>query len=215
MKVCITIDVEHDCPPFLTTYRGIEEGMPRLLDLLAAEGVRATFFTTGDVARRYPEVVRRIVDGGHELGCHGDTHRRFSSLDEVEARKESDFAAATLRTFAPVKSFRAPNLHLPDAYLPLLKRARFEVDSSQGRHKPGSFFKGPTIEQGVYRVPASTAPSVVRLPRLGRERLLGWMSDPVRLCFHPWEFVDMTRTPIPIDCRYRTGDPALADLRDP
>ena len=33
--VCITIDVEHDCPPFLSTYRGIEQGMPKLLALFA------------------------------------------------------------------------------------------------------------------------------------------------------------------------------------
>ena len=30
MQVSITVDVEHDCPPFLTTYRGIEQGVPRL-----------------------------------------------------------------------------------------------------------------------------------------------------------------------------------------
>ena len=213
MNVCITVDVEHDCPPFLTTYRGIEEGMPRLLDLLAEEQVAATFFTTGDVARRYPEVVRRIVSSEHELGCHGDTHRRFSTLDEKEARKEIDFAAATLRQFGPVRSFRAPNLDFPRSYLPLLKQASFEVDSSEGRHKPGSFFKGPTIEQGIRRVPASTAPSVVRLPKPVRERLFGLMSDPVVLFFHPWEFVDFTRAAIPIDCRFRTGEPALHDLR--
>src|SRR5262249_30491539 len=133
--------------------------------------------------------------------------------DESEARKEIDYATATLRQYQAVQSFRAPNLDFPEAYLPLLVRAGYRVDSSQGRHKPGSFFKRPTREAGLKRVPASTAPSVVRLPRLVRERLLGRMSDPVVLFFHPWEFVDMTRAAIPIDCRFRTGQPALDDLR--
>jgi hypothetical protein len=40
------------------------------------------------------------------------------------------------------------------------------------------------------------------------------MRDPVVFFFHPWEFVDMTKAAIPIDCRFRTGDPALASLRE-
>ena len=213
MRVAITVDVEHDCPPFLTTYRGITDGMPRLLGLLAEEGVRATFFTTGDVARKHPDVVQRIVREGHELGCHGDTHQRFGALDESGARGEIDRATETLRAFADVTSFRAPNLDFPARYLPLLRDAGYRLDSSEGRHKPGSFFKRPSLEGGLVRVPASTAPSVVRLPRFIRERVLAAMSDPVVLFFHPWEFVDMTRTAIPLDCRFRTGQPALDDLR--
>src|SRR5262245_28076948 len=121
MQVAITVDMEHDCPPFLTSYRGVTEGAPRLLDLLAAEGVPATFFTTGDVARRYPETVEAIVAGGHELGCHGDSHRRFSTLDRDTARQEIEQASETLRRFYPVTAFRAPNLDFPEGYLPLLR----------------------------------------------------------------------------------------------
>lgn len=43
---------------------------PRLLDILAAHRVRATFFVIGAQVRRYPEIVRRIVAEGHELGNH-------------------------------------------------------------------------------------------------------------------------------------------------
>ena len=63
MDVCITVDLEHDCPPFLTTYSGVTEGMPRLLALLAAEQIPATFFCTGDVARRF----LRLVGAGRPL----------------------------------------------------------------------------------------------------------------------------------------------------
>jgi peptidoglycan/xylan/chitin deacetylase (PgdA/CDA1 family) len=212
-NLAITIDLEHDCPPFLTTYRGVTEGMPRLLDALREEVVPATFFCTGDVARRHPEIVRRLVAEGHELGCHGDSHTRFSSLSRVAAARELAEAAATLRAFAPVTSFRAPNLDFPSTYLSLLAANGFTLDSSQGRHKQGSLFVTPSTQSGIARVPATIAPSAIRLPSLIRNALLGRMRDPVVLFFHPWEFVDMTRAPIPLDCRFGTGDPALSSLR--
>jgi hypothetical protein len=119
-----------------------------------------------------------------------------------------------LRAFYPVESFRAPNLDLPLPYLSLLRQAGYTLDSSQGRHKPGSFFVGPHAVDTLRRVPASTAPSMVRLPRPLRRAILARLRSPVVLYFHPWEFVDMTREPIPYDCRYRTGQPALDSLRD-
>jgi peptidoglycan-N-acetylglucosamine deacetylase len=214
MEVAITVDLEHDCPPFLTTYRGVTEGMPRLLQLLAAERVPATFFCTGDVARRHPDVVRRLVDEGHELGSHGDSHARFGGMDRAAAEREIRDAAATLRAFGPVTSFRAPNLDFPAEFVPLLAAHGFALDSSQGRHKPGSFFAPPSRVEGVDRVPATIAPSAVRLPRPIRNALFARMRDPVVFFFHPWEFVDMTRAPIPLDCRFKTGEPALASLRE-
>jgi peptidoglycan-N-acetylglucosamine deacetylase len=213
--IAITVDLEHDCPPFLTTYRGVTQGMPRLLELLAAEQVPATFFCTGDVARKHPEIVRRLVDEGHELGCHGDTHARFGAMDRATAERELVDAGATLRAFgAPVTSFRAPNLDFPAEFVPLLAAHGFTLDSSQGRHKPGSFFVQPSEVDGVGRVPATIAPSAVRLPRLVRQTLFRRMRDPVVFFFHPWEFVDVTHEPIPLDCRFKTGEPALASLRE-
>ncbi|HWE26398.1 MAG TPA: polysaccharide deacetylase family protein [Polyangia bacterium] len=215
MEVAITVDLEHDCPPFLTTYRGVTQGMPLLLDLLAAERVPATFFCTGDVARKHPAIVQRLVGEGHELGCHGDTHARFGAMDRDTAARELRDAGTTLRAFGcEVTSFRAPNLDFPSAFLPLLTSHGFRLDSSQGRHKPGSFFTTPALVAGVERVPATIAPSAVRLPRPIRNALFSRMRDPVVFFFHPWEFVDVTREPIPLDCRFKTGEPALASLRE-
>jgi peptidoglycan-N-acetylglucosamine deacetylase len=213
MNVGITVDLEHDCPPFLTSYRGVTDGMPRLLELLAKQGVPATFFCTGDVARKHPAIVRRLVDEGHELGCHGDTHARFGAMDRATAERELRDAGVTLRAFGcEVTSFRAPNLDFPAAFLPLLSANGFRLDSSQGRHKPGSFFVSPSFTDGIERVPATIAPSAVRLPRLVRNALFARMRDPVVFFFHPWEFVDVTHEPIPLDCRFATGAPALAAL---
>jgi peptidoglycan-N-acetylglucosamine deacetylase len=213
MRVAITVDVEQDCPPYLDTWNGVDRGAPRVLELLAEEDVPATFFTTGEAARRHPERVRQIVAGGHELGCHGDSHRRFGNMNETEARREIEDASRELRQFYPVISFRAPNLDFPPRYLDLLRENGYRVDSSQGRHKQGSLLKRPSRERGMSRVPATIAPSAIRLPSLIRNSLLRMMRDPVVLFFHPWEFIDVTREPLPIDCKYRTGGPALDSLR--
>jgi peptidoglycan/xylan/chitin deacetylase (PgdA/CDA1 family) len=212
MLVCITIDVEHDCPPYLTTYRGVRDGLPRVLELLREHDISGTFFSTGDVARRFPESIRSIVRDGHELGCHGDTHTRFSRMESATAALEIERSTAALRTFAPVTSFRAPNLDMPHRYLGMLRQAGYALDSSQGRHKRGSLLVAPHSDQHLTRIPASLPPSVIRLPSAVRNAILGRLRSPVVLFFHPWEFVDVTREPIPYDCRYRTGDRALAAL---
>jgi hypothetical protein len=157
-------------------------------------------------------LVRRIVAEGHELGCHGDTHTRFSKLDRVGAERELRESSATLRQAGKVQAFRAPNLDFPTEYLSLLDENGFTVDSSVGRHKRGSLWMKPHRVRSLRRIPASTAPSALRIPPLVGS-VCNFLSDPVVLFFHPWEFVDVTREPIPIDCRFRTGQPALDSLR--
>lgn len=223
LTVCFTVDVEPDCPPFLSGWRGLEEGMPRLLALLREEQVRATFFTTGDSARRYPAVVRALLDDGHELASHGMWHRPFPDLSREEARHEIEESAEILRAFAPVTSFRAPNLRFPDAYLELLEENGFTLDSSHGKHKlpywrsrlfgerrGGAAARASTLT----RIPASTTSSVLRIPRVVRDPLLRGLRSPVVLFVHPWEFVDLTRERLRYDCRFRTGDMALACVRE-
>ncbi|HEU0031589.1 MAG TPA: polysaccharide deacetylase family protein [Kofleriaceae bacterium] len=48
---------------------------PQILDVLAAAGVRATFFVTGEAADAHPDVMRRLVAEGHEVASHGYRHR--------------------------------------------------------------------------------------------------------------------------------------------
>jgi peptidoglycan/xylan/chitin deacetylase (PgdA/CDA1 family) len=208
--VAFTVDVEPDCPPFLRGFRGVEHGMPRLLDLLAARGIPATLFTTGDVAARYPATVERGVSEGHELACHGMTHTAFPDLSERAAQDEIEQSAAILRRFAPVTSFRAPYLRFPPSYLPMLQRSGFTLDSSQAIYKLAyrREHRRPT-EARVARVPASVTSSVLRLPRLVRGAYLAALSDPIVLFVHPWEFVDLRREKLRLDCRFRTGDEAL------
>lgn len=216
-SVLITVDVEPDCPPFLEGWRGVEEGMPRLLDRLAEKDVRATFFVTGRTAARFPATVRRLVDEGHELACHGHTHRRFGAMSREEATEEIAAASRVLRAAAPVTAFRAPNLEMPEAFLPLLADAGYRVDSSQGAHRIGHRWRGLARgagAAGVLRLPASTTSSALRLPPPLRDPWLARLRAPVVLFVHPWEMVDLRNAPIRWDCRAGTGPRALAALAE-
>jgi peptidoglycan/xylan/chitin deacetylase (PgdA/CDA1 family) len=187
--------------------------MPRLLAVLAEEGVPATFFTTGDVARRNPDVVSGVVSQGHELASHGMTHRAFTTMTRDEARDEIEQAAAVLRRFAPVTSFRAPYLRFPSEYVGLLAESGFLVDSSTAKYKRGAGREARGAGD-IRRIPASVTSSVLRLPRLLREAYLRSLASPVVLFVHPWEFVDLRREQLRIDCRFRTGEVGLACVRD-
>jgi peptidoglycan-N-acetylglucosamine deacetylase len=213
LRVALTVDFEPDCPPYLSsTFRGIEEGAPQLLALFAEARVRATYFTTGEVATRHPDSVRALVDAGHELGCHGVTHTAFDTLDEPKARWEIVESARILRLVAPVTSFRAPYLRFPERYVRLLEDADFTLDSSLAKYKRS--YHAPRARSSLTRIPASMTSSVLRLPALVRDPWLAMLSDPVVLFVHPWEFVDLTREKLRYDCRFRTGPVALACLRE-
>lgn len=61
---------------------------PRILDVLGREGIHATFFLVGAHAERYPDLVRRIVAEGHEIGNHSYHHYSFPALARHEVKEE-------------------------------------------------------------------------------------------------------------------------------
>jgi peptidoglycan/xylan/chitin deacetylase (PgdA/CDA1 family) len=70
---------------------------PLLLDILADEHVHATFFLIGDDAQRYPDLARRIAEGGHEIANHTLTHPAdFEALDKAQVVHELAGGAAAL-----------------------------------------------------------------------------------------------------------------------
>jgi len=56
------------------------ENTPRILEILAANGARATFFLQGSAAQRHPSLVRAIFEAGHQVGNHGWSHSRASDI---------------------------------------------------------------------------------------------------------------------------------------
>ncbi len=79
MKVFLTVDVERDCPPYLNTWRGIREGLPLLLDFLDGRGTKGTFFVSGDVAGRHPNLWRASSRPATMVGYPPMTHQPLST----------------------------------------------------------------------------------------------------------------------------------------
>ncbi len=211
-KISITVDVEQDCPPMLDSMHGIEEGLPDLLKLFREERIRATFFSTGRVAELYPDRIKRVVDEGHELGCHGYLHERFDHLSREKAEDAINRATEILGEFDNIVSFRAPNFKFPSEYIKILANNGYKVDSSLACYKP-HFRKSITSNGKIVRVPASITSSVLRLPVPIVLPLLSYITNPV-LFVHPWEFVDLSNYKIRFDCKFNTGTRALNNLKN-
>jgi len=92
----------------------VEANVQRILALLAERQTRATFFTLGWVAERYPKLVRDIVAGGHELASHGYGHQRASDLDHAAFREDVLRAKRVLEDVGgvAVKGYRAPSFSI-------------------------------------------------------------------------------------------------------
>lgn len=98
--VALTFDADAAADPTL-----------HILDTLRAYGVRATFFIQGWWADRHPDLVRRMVEEGHEIGNHSNTHPDFRTLTREEIVRELADAEAILQRVAGRTSkpfFRPP-----------------------------------------------------------------------------------------------------------
>lgn len=71
---------------------------PRLLEMMAAKGIVATFFVVGRRVRRFREVLQRTAAAGHEIGNHGDHHLPLSLLPEILVRREIAVTEALVET---------------------------------------------------------------------------------------------------------------------
>jgi peptidoglycan/xylan/chitin deacetylase (PgdA/CDA1 family) len=99
-KVALTFDDGPD--PELT---------PRVLEILAACKVRATFFVVGENALRHPDLIRRMVREGHCVANHTHTHARADRLSPEALLRELEQAEDALRTLevpAGTRLFRPP-----------------------------------------------------------------------------------------------------------
>ena len=84
---------------------------PLILDVLEREGVRATFFVLGRHAERWPELVKRMADEGHQLGNHGFHHRKLHRRTPGYVRDDLTRGAEAIERASGVRPrhFRAPH----------------------------------------------------------------------------------------------------------
>lgn len=146
----------------------------RLLDLLAARRVRATFFVLGWIAERHPAIVRSIAAAGHEIGCHGYSHELIYRQSPESFREETRRSKAILEDQAQsrVRGYRAATWSITRQSLWAL-----DVLAEQGFEYDSSIF--PT-HHDLYGIPE--APRVPhRLTLAGGATLLEFPPSTVRL----------------------------------
>jgi peptidoglycan/xylan/chitin deacetylase (PgdA/CDA1 family) len=87
------------------------DATPLILDTLAEKGVRATFFVLGSHAERWPELVRRVSQEGHQLGNHGYFHRKLQFRSPFYVSRDIRLGIRAIRRAgAPApRYFRAPH----------------------------------------------------------------------------------------------------------
>lgn len=106
-------------------------GVPRHLEMLARNGVPATFFVPGYDALHYPEVVRAIDQAGCEVAAHGYLHEAWdvpASEEEPLLRRTDDILRQTLGK--PVHGWRSPSGRKSDLTMRVLKSLGYLYDSS-------------------------------------------------------------------------------------
>lgn len=110
----------------------VERNTMRMLEIIEAAQVKATFFILGWVAERNRRLVQRIAGAGHEIASHGFAHELVYSLDKARFREDVGRAKAILEdlTGAPVKGYRAPCFSITQWAIPILQETGHSYDSS-------------------------------------------------------------------------------------
>lgn len=113
----------------------IERNTSKLLSILDQSGARATFFTLGWVAKKYPGLIREITDNHHEIACHSNVHRSVYTMSADDFREDTLQAKKLLEdvTGAPIYGYRAPSFSIKGNSLwafEILAEMGFRYDSS-------------------------------------------------------------------------------------
>jgi len=142
IRVVIGIDMETDVGSFTSSYSGIRNGTPVVLDILKRNDVTATFFFTGESVRKHPDVGREVRDAGHEIGCHTLFHETIGEPlfyiagmppvlpEEVENRLRLATEWVEEATGVRPISFRAPRLFGSTAMVNALDSLGYVADAS-------------------------------------------------------------------------------------
>ena len=131
----ITVDVEEDlgCDGSEPkVFEGVTKGLPALLEILDTFHVPATFFTTGEVAARYPEIVCELHEHNHEIACHGLFHRIIKEFDIPTNRQYILENVKIINELVGKKpcGYRAVNNVVDNNFMNLLNELGFNYDAS-------------------------------------------------------------------------------------
>jgi polysaccharide deacetylase family protein (PEP-CTERM system associated) len=193
----------------------VERNSDAVLALFDRAGARGTFFTLGWVAERYPALIRRIADSGHEVASHGWDHQRVFTMSPEAFRADLRRARQVLEDAGgqPVTGYRAPSFSI-DKRTPwaheILADEGYTYSSSvapvihdhYGWPEAPRFAFRPIAGSTLVELPVTTARLVGRIVAAGGGgffRLLPYAFSrwairqvngerhPAIFYFHPWE----------------------------
>ncbi|MFO1305262.1 MAG: polysaccharide deacetylase family protein [Burkholderiales bacterium] len=193
-----------------TTSRRVEAYVDRVLAWLSEHEARATFFVFGETAERFPEMVRGIVSGGHELGCYGYEGARTIDRGDGPLIADMRLAKAILEDVAgvAVTGCRVPGFAVNAGNvwaLDCLRAVGFRYSSSTVARPPPQGYSASPIaieaRPGFYEIPVTLVRAVGfawlagggealgRLPYwLWRRKLDAVASRGATFVFNAWEF---------------------------
>lgn len=187
----LSVDVERDVPPYGSTYHGVEEGLPFILDSLLKHDAECTFFFTYDVAYLYPEAVEQVIDYGFEVGCHGYNHENCRKIKNTEELLRK--VTAYLRSFDKMVGFRAPYFKIKKDIYHILSELDYVYSSS---------IRGEKVQRycNVLEIPVARSKKfslgMSRMRLLGKRLLPKPNGRVMSLYMHPWEFTKV-KLPVP------------------
>jgi peptidoglycan/xylan/chitin deacetylase (PgdA/CDA1 family) len=187
LSVALTFDIEKDCSPFLSTTRGIEVGLPKILRLLEKYDIECTFFITGEVAELFPHHVRQIAER-HEVSSHGYIHETFDKMTLPKKKRVRQSKQVLERVSNQVViGFRAPRFLTSKELYETLMEVGFKYDSSVAYFTPRSLFI--KIDFPEFRVQLPSA--LLNFPKGVQvySKMCRLTTFPV-LFFHCWEAID-------------------------
>jgi polysaccharide deacetylase family protein (PEP-CTERM system associated) len=192
----------------------VERNVDAILLLLAEADVKATFFCLGWIAERYPALIRRLSDEGHEVASHGFAHRRATEQTSSQFQADIQLSKALLEdiTGRPVQGYRAPSFSVgtdnPWAF-DCIARAGYRYSSSiyPIRHDHYGVPDAPRFmhdsRPGLVELPIATVRLFdanwpaggggyfrllpYRLSRWSLRRINRIDRQPAMFYFHPWE----------------------------
>ncbi|PHZ86344.1 polysaccharide deacetylase family protein [Paremcibacter congregatus] len=194
----------------------VERNIDVILKMFDDHKVKATFFTLGWIAERFPHVVRLIVENGHELASHGMQHLRVTDQSRPEFTEDVTFSKKILEDIGGVgvKGYRAPSFSIGEKNLwalDVLAEAGFTYSSSiypiqhdhYGMPSAPRFDFKPIDGQAFIEMPVTTVEVMGRkipcggggyfrllpyfISKAAMKRVNAKDQQPCIFYFHPWE----------------------------
>jgi len=213
-QILLSFDTEEfDVPKDYGVAFSLEEGMKAsiegtgmILDILEEAGIKATFFCTGNFVVNAPQVMKRIVDQGHEAACHGVDHWRPEPTDFKESKMILE-----RETGVRAYGYRQPRMFSVDDSE--IAAAGYIYNTSLNpAFIPGHYMHLSTprtyfMKDNVLQIPASVSP-LMRIPLfwLALHNFPEWFylalvrrvirrDGYFATYFHPWEFLELNSHP--------------------